>query len=382
MAYQTRDFLRQRIVPPVDRSLGADGADAPNPLLKSQTTQMQTGGSDPNVGKDATGSMGTGGIMGTGGSGGVSGTKGGQLTYAQLYEQLNQRQEPTPEEKRRERRAKMFASIGDGISALSNLYFTSKGAPNMYSPQQSQSRQVADYWDRIRQDRENNRRRYVDGYIKAAQADDLAAIRKQNAEAQQAAKEAEAKRKDELAEAQGAVFKARATKDAAATALSEKTLEYMNSYGWPLARSKTQAEIDLAKARAGQAEASAAKSRASSGGKSGSGKKYYGTFNGVAYKTKADYDKAVVSYAKGNKIPLTYDKVSTDEYGMRRMTKTNRTVAGLASEGEARYRSSHAVKPAVKAAPKPTARVVPKPAVPKAAPTVKKTYAHTKQLGL
>ncbi len=421
------------MVPPVERSLGRDGADAPKAPLKSQTTQIQTGGADPNIGASA----GATGVASGGASSPSSSTlakpnvaessdptgvaashaaqgaasaepenavrdrKGkvvldkdgkpvtyggdGQLTNVQLYEMLNQSQEPTPEERKREKREKMFAAIGDGISALSNLYFTTKGAPNMYSPRETQGSKVASYWEKIRQDREAARRRYVDGYMKAWQADSLAAIRKQNADAQQAAKEAEAKRKDDLASAQGEVFKARAAKDAAATALSEKTLEYMNSYGWPLKQAKAQAEIDLLKARTDQSETSAAKQRASAGGKSGSGKsggKYYGTFNGVAYKTKADYDRAVVSYANENKIPLTYDKASTDKYGRRRTTQANRTIAGLASAGEARYRASHPSKaPAAKAPVKATPKVAASKA-PAAKAPVKKTYANTKKLGL
>lgn len=312
----------------------------------------------------------------------------GQLTNVQLYELLNQRQELTPEEKKKEKRRKIFAAIGDGISALSNLYFTTKGAPSMYSGKQTLSQKETDYWDKLRQDRENERRRYVDGYLKALQADSLAAIRKQNADTQQAAKEAEAKRKeaeakrkDDLAEAQGEVYRARAAKDAAATAMAEKTLEYMNAYGWSLKRAKAQADIDLAKARTTQAEASAdkatasaaktrasaAKTRASAGSGGSGSKKYYGTFNGVAYRTKADYDKAVVDYAKDNKIPITYNKVSTDKYGRKRTTQTNRSIAGLATDGEARYRAKQAER----------ARAAQKPAAP-----AKKTYTHTKSLGL
>ena len=317
----------------------------------------------------------------------------GQLTNVQLYELLNQRQELTPEEKKKEKRRKIFAAIGDGISALSNLYFTTKGAPSMYSGKQTLSQKETDYWDKLRQDRKNERRRYVDGYLKALQADSLAAIRKQNADTQQAAKEAEAKRKeaeakrkDDLAEAQGEVYRARAAKDAAATAMAEKTLEYMNAYGWSLKRAKAQAGIDLAKARTTQAEASAdkatasaAKTRASAGSGGSGSKKYYGTFNGVAYRTKADYDKAVVDYAKGNKIPITYDKASTDKYGRKRTTQTNRSIAGLATDGEADYRAKQAER--ARAAQKPAAQTKAAPKAKPAAPA-KKTYTHTKSLGL
>ena len=343
---------------------------------------------------------------------------GGKLTNVQLYELLNQPQELTPEEKKREKRQKLFAAIGDGISALSNLYFTTKGAPNMYSGKNTQSEKETTYWDRLRQDREAKRKRYVDGYLKALQADDLAAIRQQNADTQKAAKEAEAERKkaeaerkDELAKAQAEVYRARAAKDDAATEMSEKTLEYMNTYGWPLKRAKAQADIDLTKARrekalsggsgkhtggASPAGGGRAQNGAGGGSTGGSGK-YYGTFNGVAYRTKADYDKAVVDYAKGNKIPLTYNKESTDKYGRKRTTQTNRTVPGLAAAGEADYKAKRALSGSpnrgrvehtgghATVAPGRAQNTAPagaKAKAPAAKPAAKKTYTHTKSLGL
>lgn len=54
--------------------------------------------------------------------------------YNQLFERL---QKPEDEEtrrkrERRERAKRIIAGVSDGIAALSNVYFTSKGAPNMY----------------------------------------------------------------------------------------------------------------------------------------------------------------------------------------------------------------------------------------------------------
>ena len=57
-----------------------------------------------------------------------------------------------------------------------------------------------------------------------------------------------------------------------------------------------------------------------------------------------------MAYARSNGIPLTYGKESTDEYGMKSKTQTNRTIAGLAAEAEAHYRRSHAAKPKFKTA--------------------------------
>lgn len=80
------------------------------------------------------------------------------MGYDRMFEELNRRHPAeTDEEKRerlkRQRRNQLFAAIGDGISALSNLYFTTKGSP---SADQSKSMSKA---LRDRYDKEDNERK-------------------------------------------------------------------------------------------------------------------------------------------------------------------------------------------------------------------------------
>lgn len=96
------------------------------------------------------------------------------FTYAQMYEQLHPYQEPTAEdlekERKRVRRNKMFAAIGDGISALSNLYFTTKGSPSAkQTPMLSDH--VADTYQKMLNEREAKRQQYYNGYYEALKAD-------------------------------------------------------------------------------------------------------------------------------------------------------------------------------------------------------------------
>lgn len=60
-----------------------------------------------------------------------------RLSYEEMFRQLYPYKPPTHEElekeRKKQRREQIFAAIGDGISALSNLYFTTQYAPNMYS---------------------------------------------------------------------------------------------------------------------------------------------------------------------------------------------------------------------------------------------------------
>lgn len=106
--------------------------------------------------------------------------------------------ESAEERERRERiersRKKIYA-ITDGLSALSNLYFTSQYAPNMYNHEKSMSETERAALERARAEREKNR----DAHLRAAlgiakaQADKeqgLRALEAEMAKAKEAAKEA------------------------------------------------------------------------------------------------------------------------------------------------------------------------------------------------
>lgn len=101
------------------------------------------------------------------------------MTYTEMYQRLNPFRPPTPEEleaeKKKERREQLFASIGDGISALSNLYYTTKGAPNAYDPGSSMSAKTKARWDKLRADRDAKMNAYISGIMASKQADDAAA---------------------------------------------------------------------------------------------------------------------------------------------------------------------------------------------------------------
>lgn len=189
------------------------------------------------------------------------------MSYADMFAAMEPYKEPTKEElekeRKKEKRERLFAAIGDGISALSNLFFTTQYAPNMYDPnKETNSERVENYWTNLRKEREANRRRYVDGYIKAKQADDLHAIQQQNADVQAEWKKADTERKNAIAKAQGEVLAARAAKDQNAADLAAKKLEYLMA-GWPEEQAKKQAEIDLLKAKKKAAVAQANNANAS-----------------------------------------------------------------------------------------------------------------------
>lgn len=98
-----------------------------------------------------------------------------RLTYTELYEMLTPYRPPSKEEieaeRRRQERRMRFAAISDGISALSNLFFTSQYAPNMYDPTRGMTARTHARFEQLRREREANQRDYMQGYMRAMALD-------------------------------------------------------------------------------------------------------------------------------------------------------------------------------------------------------------------
>lgn len=231
---------------------------------------------------------------------------------------LRQNPEETPEEiarkQRRERWRNVYAALGDGIASLSNLYYTTRYAPNAYDPTQGLTARAKERYDRLQKERENTIEERLKMYDRlSTMADDLdeMEIKKQAAKANADYKASEAKRKADLAAAQQEVLKARAAKDSAATALAEKKLEYMVNYGWPAEQAEKQAKIELAEARTKAANASASNSYASAAAHDRSNPMQFPAKdeNGVVHKFTTK--EAADNYAKQHGTYVEEDVVST-----------------------------------------------------------------------
>lgn len=99
-----------------------------------------------------------------------------KMSYVEMFQQMSPYKPPTAEElekeRKKEKRDKVFAAIGDGIAALSNLYFTTKGAPNAFDPRNSLSAKARERWDKLNKEREENARYYMQEAMKAKALDD------------------------------------------------------------------------------------------------------------------------------------------------------------------------------------------------------------------
>ena len=132
-----------------------------------------------------------------------------RMSLEQIARTLYESDKPSPEEEERQRKRErsrvILSTIGDGVSALSNLYHTSKYAPDMSTPDSSLSGKAKERYDRFVQVRKENEARYNNAILRARQGDYEMNMKEREIarkEAADAAKDArEAKRYEEQAKA-------------------------------------------------------------------------------------------------------------------------------------------------------------------------------------
>lgn len=100
----------------------------------------------------------------------------GSFSYEDLYNKLNPYRPPTPEEvekeKKKYKREQIINAIGDGVYALSNLFFTTQYAPNMYKKDSNLTEKAQSRYDKMIKERKDNDLAYYNGIMRAKQADE------------------------------------------------------------------------------------------------------------------------------------------------------------------------------------------------------------------
>lgn len=174
-----------------------------------------------------------------------------RMSLEQIARTLYESGKPSPEEeerqRKRERSRAILSAIGDGVSALSNLYHTSKYAPDMSTPDSSLSGKAKERYDRFVQVRKENEARYNNAILRARQGDYEMNMKEREIarkEAADAAKDArEAKRYEEQAKAKAEELRIKA--EQAQTA--KERAEYKKQYNDALLDLKQKAlEADIA----------------------------------------------------------------------------------------------------------------------------------------
>lgn len=97
------------------------------------------------------------------------------MSLTELYQTLSgyrqRSKEDIARDRKRERRQKIISAVGDGISALANLFATNRYAPDSFDPSATLSAKARERWARYKADREKERGDFVNGYLNAAALD-------------------------------------------------------------------------------------------------------------------------------------------------------------------------------------------------------------------
>lgn len=267
------------------------------------------------------------------------------------------RPETSEERKKRERREKskrIIAAVSDGISALSNLYFTSQDAPNMYNHEKgSMTNAVGARLDRLKAEREKKRDQYLNFSLKLGDLENQRAATLRELEAQQerqklarekAQREAEqhgwaaALQPDKQREQAGKANKAE-QEAIAAQAVAEAAPELQ------------QAKIATERARKGSLDASAANSRASAAAHGRSNVSEFSAWDEHGNEHKFRTKEAAEAYAKQHGTWKEEDKTETTTTETRRTpeSKPQQRTSTKTTKG------GHAGKPSPTGRQSPTA---------------------------
>lgn len=289
-----------------------------------------------------------------------------RMSYTDMFTKLNPYQPPTQEElaneRKKEKREKVFSAISDGISALSNLYFTTKYAPNMYRHENSQSAKTENKWEKLRANRDAQQNAYIKNLMAARQADDERKDKDRNwmrqlgidlyNQKKDAAEFQYKKDRDAIKDAQwqkdydqrdsqftqGMVHKGKVL---AETERAHKASEGLK--GAQIAEAGRHNRVSEAQgaARISQAESHFRATHNADGTTKGSAKDngYHLTIGGktYTYENKDDYEKAVVKEARKRGISLTWGTSKNKYTGETTGTPKFRTIVGLASELEEKF---------------------------------------------
>lgn len=101
-----------------------------------------------------------------------------QLSYADMYKMLNPEQEETAEQRasreKNERAKARIAATADGLRALANIFFATKGAKVVHNPESDMTKVVNKRKEYMDAQREKNRAAWLAGYQRAMALDEEA----------------------------------------------------------------------------------------------------------------------------------------------------------------------------------------------------------------
>ena len=264
----------------------------------------------------------------------------------------------TPEQrKKRERREKskrIIAAVSDGISALSNLFFTTQYAPNMYNHEKgSMTTAEGKRLDQLKAEREKKRDQYLNFALKLGDLENQRAATLRELEAQQERQKLAREKAQREAEAHGWLAalqpdKRREQKGKADRAEQEAITAQAEAEAAPELQ---QAKLATERARKGSLDASAANSRASAAAHGRSNQNEFSAWDEHGNERKFRTREAAEAYAKQHGTWKEEDETETTTTETRRTpeSKPQKRTSTKTTKG------GHAGKPSPTGRRSPTA---------------------------
>lgn len=265
------------------------------------------------------------------------------------------RPETEEQRKKRERREKskrIIAAVSDGISALSNLFFTSQYAPNMYNHEKaSQMNAVDARLERLKAEREKKHDQYLNFSLRLGDLENERAATLRELEAQQERQKLAREKAQREQEAHGWMAalqpdKQREQKGKADRAEQEAIAAQAEAEAAP---EMQRAKLATERARKGSLDASAANSRASAAAHNRSNVSEFSAWDEHGHEHKFRTKDAAEAYAKQHGTWQEVDETET--------TDTSRTVGSRTSKSTSTKtkKGGHAGKPSPTGKQSPTA---------------------------
>ncbi|GAY31552.1 hypothetical protein [Prevotella sp. MGM2] len=267
------------------------------------------------------------------------------------------RPETEEERKKRERREKskrIIAAVSDGISALSNLYFTSQYAPDMYNHEKGSMTNAVDArLERLKAEREKNADKYLQFSLKLGDLENERAKTLRELEAQQERQKLAREKAQREAEAHGwaAVLQPDKQREQAGKANRAEQEAITAKAEAEAAPELQRAKIATEKARKGSLDASAANSRASAAAHGRSNQNEFSAWDEHGNEHKFRTREAAEAYAKQHGTWKEEDETETTTTETRRTpeSKPQKRTSTKTTKG------GHAGKPSPTGRQSPTA---------------------------
>lgn len=269
-----------------------------------------------------------------------------QIKTIQDWMDSEENRPETPEQrKKRERREKskrIIAAVSDGISALSNLFFTTQYAPNMYNHEKgSMTTAVGKRLEQLKDERERKRDQYLNFSLKLGDLENQRAATLRELEAQQERQKLAREKAQREAEAHGWLAalqpdKQREQKGKADRAEQEAIVAQAEAEAAP---EMQRAKLATERARRGSYDASAANSRASAAAHNRSNVSEFSAWDEHGHEHKFRTEAAAIAYAKQHG---TYKETEETETTDTSRTSGSRTTKSTSTK---KKKTGHAAKP-------------------------------------